>query len=153
MTQTEQRIVDYMQATRLAVLATLDEFGPVQRTIASFGNSGTTIYFATREETRKVKHIGERASVAVLLQQEGQDITSFVNVAIQGTATRLLDDKEIAEAVRVIAEHSPRFSERIASEGTLGQAFFRISPREVRLLDFSRGKGASAVSVFEVRAA
>lgn len=146
-------VANYIHATKFAVLATIDQDGPVQRTIASFGNVGTTIYFATRDDTRKVAHIAARPNVSVLLQQEGQALEKFVNVAIQGKAIQLAQEGAIAEAVEIIGRHSPRFRERIANNGTAGQAFFRIDPDEVRVLDFARGPGPAAVSVVAPHAA
>ncbi|HMA91567.1 MAG TPA: pyridoxamine 5'-phosphate oxidase family protein [Polyangiaceae bacterium] len=142
-------VADYIHATTFAVLATIDQDGPVQRTIASFGNVGTTVYFATRNDTRKVAHIAARPSVSLLLQQEGQALEKFVNVAIRGKAVQLAQDNAITEAVEIIGRHSSRFRDRIAADGTTGQAFFRIDPDEVRLLDFARGSGPAAVSVVE----
>lgn len=146
-------IVEYIKTTQFAILATIDRGAPVQRTIASFGNVGTTLFFATRADTRKVAHISTVPKVSLLLQHEGQSLDGFVNVAIQGEATRLSESAAIAEAIEAISSHSPRFAERVRVNGTEGQAFFRIDPHEVRVLDFSRGIGAAAVSVIQTNAA
>jgi nitroimidazol reductase NimA-like FMN-containing flavoprotein (pyridoxamine 5'-phosphate oxidase superfamily) len=153
MSNDEKRIEDYIKKTGYAILATVERGGPVQRTIGAFGNVGSTLYFATRSDSRKVDHIAAESRVSVLLQHERQDLATFVNVAVEGRAVRLTSEAEVAAAIEIIGEHSERFRERVRGQGISGQAIFRVDAEEIRVLDFARGVGQAAISVLRPQAA
>jgi general stress protein 26 len=137
----------YIESARFLVLATSDESGPVQRTLGGFGNDGTTVYFSTHQESRKVKQIERDPNVSILIQHEQQDLPAFVNVAIRGIARRLHDSTEVDKAIDRISARSQNFRGR-AARGELGEtALFRVDPIEVRVIDLSRGTGATATTV------
>ena len=136
----------YIESARFLVLATTDDLGPVQRTLGGFGNDGTTVYFSTHQGSRKVQHIERDPHVSLLFQHEKQELPSFVNVAIRGKAQRLRDASEVAKAIERISARSQNFRER-AARGELGEtALFRVDPTELRVIDFSNGVGAKAVT-------
>jgi nitroimidazol reductase NimA-like FMN-containing flavoprotein (pyridoxamine 5'-phosphate oxidase superfamily) len=142
-----KNLPDYIESARFLVLATADEGGPVQRTLGGFGNEGTTVYFSTHQGSRKVQQIARDPHVSLLVQHEKQELPTFVNVAIRGTARRLRDSSEIAKAIERISARSQNFRER-AARGELGEtALFRVDPTELRVIDFSGGIGPKAVTV------
>lgn len=137
----------YLNDTRFVVLATTGlDSAPATRTLASFAADGLVVYFSTGRSTEKVRQIQANPSVAVLFQHEQQDLKTFVNVTIRGTAAPLVQgEEEHGKAIRLIGARNPRFKDR-AEKGQLGESLlFRVEPKELKVVDFSRGHGPAAV--------
>lgn len=139
-------IPTYLNETRFVVLSTVGaDAAPVSRTLGAFAADGFVVYFSTGKGSEKVRQLRSNPNVAVLFQHEQQDLKAFVNVAISGTAAALAEGDELGRAIRLIGARNPRFRER-AEKGQLGESLvFRIQPKEVKVVDFSRGHGPAAV--------
>ncbi|BDG02383.1 MFS transporter [Anaeromyxobacter oryzae] len=147
----KNQIPQYLHETPLIVLSTVDETtGPATRVLASFAADGLTVYFSTSRSSEKVRHLGVNRHVAVLFQHDRQELPSFRNVEIRGEAEPVSDERERARAIQLIGARNPRFRER-AEKGELGDsALFRVTPRLVKVVDLSQGRGPSAVTRFAV---
>ena len=137
--------------TRFIILATVNEFNqPVQRALGSWALDGITLYFSTGAQSAKVKHIRQNPNVSIIVQQEGQELGTFVNVAINGTAVEAVGEEQRKKVIGAISAKSPRFKER-AEKGLLGDsALFTVNPRLVKVLDFSKGNGPAATVTYDI---
>ncbi|MCE5286243.1 MAG: pyridoxamine 5'-phosphate oxidase family protein [Pelosinus sp.] len=151
MADSKEIIQKYLQETRYVVLATVDEKeAPAVRTLGSFVTDGLNVYFSTGNTTAKVEQIRANPTVAVLFQHEDQEIKSFVNVTISGSAKELNQDTERNKAIALLSAKSPRFKER-AEKGQLeGTALFKIEPHEIKVVDLGKGLGDKAVEVIKL---
>ncbi len=142
-------IVDSLTASvRFVSLATVSEDGPVVRSIGSWAIRGTTLYFSTSRGSSKVGQLARDPRVSVQLLAEGQELPKLRNLVVSGTA-RLLDGDERAVAIAAIGARSPRFKER-ADKGQLGDsAIYAVRVSQAKVLDFSKGTGPAALTVFE----
>ena len=98
----------------------------------------------------KVHQIGANPNVSILFQHEDQELPAFANVEIRGVAEVLAEGEERAKAIRLISRRNPRFKERAERGQLSGSALVRVTPRKVKVVDFSRGIGPAAVSTIEV---
>lgn len=146
-----QQIPQYLDATRFIVLSTVDAGNaPATRTLASFAADGLTVYFSTGKSSDKVAQLGANPNVSILFQHERQELPAFSNVEIRGVAEVLGEGEEKAKAIQLIARRNPRFKERAEKGELSGSALVRVTPKKVKVVDFSRGYGPAAVAAVEI---
>lgn len=150
MSELKKEVENYINSTKYVVLGTVKGNIPTLRTLGSFANDGLIIYFSTNKNTEKVKHIEKNPQVSLLFQHEGQEISSFKNVSIIGRATQVSEKNEKNKAIALIGSRSPKFKERAAKGELKENVFFRVSPIEVKHLDFSKGVGTDSVQVVPI---
>lgn len=149
--QSLDKVKEYIRKTKWAVLSTVTQDNiPALRTMGSFVNDGLHIYFSTGKDSAKVAQIESNPFVTLLFQHEGQELATFINVTYTGKAKRLSSEQELARAIALLSERSPRFKER-AEKGQLGEtAIFKVEPSRIKYLDYSRGIGPAAVEEVEI---
>jgi general stress protein 26 len=139
-------VIDYISKTRFAILATVkSDKLPELRTIGSFAPDGFDVYFSTGKDTAKVKQIELNNLISFFFQHEGQELSTFKNVALIGKAERLEKGGEFDKAIELLGNRNPRFKERVEKGGLEKTAIFKVTPKEVKYLDFSKGTGEDAV--------
>jgi pyridoxamine 5'-phosphate oxidase len=144
-------IQKYLEETRYVVLATVNEKqAPALRTLGSFAPDELHVYFSTGKTTAKVEQIRLNHQVAVLFQHENQKINSFINITISGEAQELNNEAERNKAIALLSVRNPRFRERADKRELDGTAFFRVDPKEIKVVDFSKGSGAKAVETIRI---
>jgi nitroimidazol reductase NimA-like FMN-containing flavoprotein (pyridoxamine 5'-phosphate oxidase superfamily) len=141
--------VDSLTASvRFVSLATISDDGPVVRSIGSWAIRGSTLYFSTSRSSNKVNQLAHDPRVSVQLLAEGQELPKLRNLVLSGTAN-LLEGEARAAAIAAIGARSPRFKER-ADKGQLGDsALYAVKSTQAKLVDFSKGTGPAALTVFE----
>ena len=150
MSISENTLPEYLNQTKYIILATVNDNTPVLRSLGSFAVEGTAVYFSTHKSTDKVKQIESNPTVSVFFQHENQELSSFVNVSITGEADKIAAEEDLAKAVNLIGARNPGFKERFEKGEISDNIFFRVDPREVKILDFSKGIGPGAVQVITV---
>jgi uncharacterized pyridoxamine 5'-phosphate oxidase family protein len=149
-TRIRQEIVDYMEQTLWAELATVREDGtPVIRTMGAFSidNGGARICFATMPGAPKTRHIASNSRVSFFFQHEGQDFMTFRNVEALGDAGKITAEEEIRRAAEMICARSPFVKEMIEKNGLGAFEFYEIRVSEIKHLDFGKGVGPQAIEV------
>ncbi len=148
----KQYISKYANETKYLELVTINEEEyPVIRSIGSFGVDGYTVYLSTGKTTQKVSQITANEKVSILFQQEAQEISKYVNISLRGIATVLTDTEERDKAIEVISSHSPGFEDRVKSSGIENFAIIKVTPVEIKILDFSQnanGQGLDIINEF-----
>jgi nitroimidazol reductase NimA-like FMN-containing flavoprotein (pyridoxamine 5'-phosphate oxidase superfamily) len=145
----DETLASLVSPVRFISLATISEDGPVVRSLGSWGLKGRTLYFSTSEASEKVGQLGRDPRVSIQLLAEGQELPSLKNVVLEGAARVLGNDIDRASAIETISKRNPRFKER-ASKGQLGgNILYAVDAVRIRLLDFSKGNGVAALSVFQ----
>ncbi|MDA8234441.1 MAG: pyridoxamine 5'-phosphate oxidase family protein [Clostridia bacterium] len=140
------KAAEYIGQSKFVVLATTDGSGvPVVRTLASFANDNLNVYFSTGRNTAKVEQIAANPKVSLLFQHEGQELAGFQNVTLTGQAEPLQSGDELSKAIQLLSDRNPRFKERVAKGGLGDTLIFRVEPKSVKYLDFSKGVGPAAV--------
>ena len=142
-------LASLVSPVRFISLATLSDDGPVVRSLGAWGIAGKTLYFSTGSSSAKVGQLARDPRVSVQLLAEGQDLPGLKNVVFEGEAHALQNDAERAPAIEAISKRNPRFKER-ASKGLLGEnTIYAVKAARIKVLDFSKGLGAEALSVFQ----
>jgi len=145
---TQETVQSITSGVRFISLATIAEDGPVIRSLGSWAIRGTTLYFSTSQASAKAAQIARDPRISVQLLAEGQEITGLRNLVFNGPA-KLLEGAGRDVAIGAISSRNPRFKER-AEKGQLADAaIYEVKAKLVKILDFSKGVGPSALSVFE----
>jgi pyridoxamine 5'-phosphate oxidase len=141
------KVKEYINQTKWIVLSTVTQDKvPVSRTMASVVNDGLNLYFSTGKNTAKVGQIASNPNVTLLFQHEEQELSNFKNVAYTGRAERIESEKDLARAIELLSNRSPRFKARV-EKGQLGEtAIFKVEPVSIKYLDYSQGVGPQAVT-------
>ena len=151
MADSKTTIQKYLQATKYIALATVnEEKAPVIRTLGGFVLDDLQIYFSTGKSTDKVKQIRLNPKVALLFQHENQEIKSFINITLSGTAYEVTENAERSKAIALLAAKSPKFKERAKNGELSDRVFFRIDPEQIKVVDLSKGSGAKSVETIKV---
>jgi len=147
----ENEIIDYIAKAKLAIIATVKDGGvPALRTVGSFAPDGLTVYFSTGKDTEKVKQIEKNQNVAVFFQHEGQERGKFRYVSITGVARQLAEKSSLDQAISVLSARNPNFKQRVEKGEIDKIAIFKIEPRSIKDLDYSRGAGPQAVQTLSI---
>lgn len=148
-----QEIVDYIETTAWATLATVREDGsPVLRTMGNFapGRGGRDIYFSTGKEAGKSRQIRANPRVSFLFQHEGQPLAAFRNVAAVGVAELLTGGPGLSLGAETLSARCPHFRAQVEREGLESIGVYRVRVEEIKELDFRRGFGPEAVRSIRV---
>ncbi|HBC91672.1 MAG TPA: pyridoxamine 5'-phosphate oxidase family protein [Pelotomaculum sp.] len=139
-------VKEYIGKTKWVILSTVTQENlPALRTLGSIVNDDLNIYFSTGKNTAKVAQIESNPFVTLLFQHEGQELATFINVTYTGKAEKVSSEQELAKAIALLSNRSPRFKER-AEKGQLDEtAIFKVEPVRIKYLDYSQGIGPAAV--------
>ena len=149
-TELQQTVAEYIGKTRVSALATVRADGvPVIRAIGGFAPDGLEIYFSTAKTSAKAAQIGDGAPVSFYFQHDGQEIGTFKYVSLIGRASALNAEPDRQKAIGILSARSPRFKAR-AEKGELADTvLYRVTPAEIKYLDFAKGPGAAGVQVLK----
>jgi len=141
----------YIGKTRVSALATVRADGaPVVRAIGGFAPDGLEIYFSTAKTSAKAEQIGRDSPVSFYFQHDNQDISNFKYVSLIGQAREINGEPERKKAIGILSERSPRFKARAESGDLQGTVLYRVTPTEIKYLDFAKGVGVEGVQVLKL---
>lgn len=141
-----EKASEYIEKTKFAVLATTGKDGvPTVRTLGSFANDGLKVYFSTGKKTAKVEQIESNPNVTLLFQHEEQELPAFKNVSVTGIAKTISCESELNKAIQLLGNKSPRFKERAQKGELTDTLIFKVEPKILKYLDFSKGLGPDSV--------
>jgi len=142
-------ITSILQAASHMTLATVREDGFPQATTVTFASEGLKIFFGCREHSQKAAHLARNHKVSLAINLPFTGWSEIRGLSIGGTAQRISDKNEAQRLTSLLLQRSPEAGE-FASYGMIGVAVFRIVPKVITVLDYSKGIGHSTlVSVSE----
>lgn len=138
-------ISEYMNKTRLIVLATVSDGKPVLRTIAAFAADGISPVFSTHKGTDKVWQIDANHHVSILFEHENQSLRTFVNITISGIARRVDRLQERERIITLIGTRNLRYRERELRGELIEQILYRVEPHEIKIMDFRKSPSPQGI--------
>jgi hypothetical protein len=126
---TRKQIISIIDDVGDMTIATVRKDGYPQATTVSFVNDGLTIYFGTSASSQKARNIARNSKV------------------IAGIAMRVSDPAEEQKIGSLLIEKFPQIPDFVPP-GEADIALFRIEPKIISLLDYSKGFGHT--ELFEV---
>ncbi|MFL0196739.1 pyridoxamine 5'-phosphate oxidase family protein [Clostridium sp. WILCCON 0269] len=131
--------IAYVEQSKVGLLITVGEDNsPYIRNIGAFSNDGANIYFVTKKESNKVKHIKQNPIVTFYFQNEGQSYDTFKSVAVTGEASEVLAGQEFNSAVEGISNRYPIIKEQISNGEFKDSSIYKVKAKFVKLADYTR---------------
>ena len=121
-------------------IATIREDGYPQATTVSYVNDGLTVYFATAKNSQKANNIAKNNKVSLTIDRDYQHWNGIESLSMGAIAEPVNDTEEIEKVSSLMFEKFPEVTQ-YAADGMNDVAFFRIQPKVISLLDYSREFG------------
>jgi general stress protein 26 len=121
-------------------VATLREDGFPQATTVSFVNDGLTIYFGCGAHSQKARNIARDNRVSLTVNLAYRTWEEIRGVSLAGLAERVTDPAELARIGDLMLGKFPRLRD-YAPEDMTELVVFRITPKVISVLDYTRGFG------------
>jgi len=134
-----KKIADILAATADMTIATVRADGWPQATTVSYVSDGLDIYFVTGAQSQKAKNIAKNAKVSLTVDRPYKNWDAILGLSLGGTAARITGEDEIAKIGKLMARKFPQTSDLSMPEDAL--AFFKVSPKVISVLDYSKGFG------------
>jgi pyridoxine/pyridoxamine 5'-phosphate oxidase len=138
------QVASILEAANEMTLATIRPDGFPQATTVSFVNIGLNIFFGCREQSQKARNLAHDRKVSISISLPYASWDQIRGLSIGGLAERVRTKSEAKKVSRLLLERSPEAA-AFAPYGMVGVAIFKIVPRVITLLDYSKGLGHSTV--------
>jgi general stress protein 26 len=136
----EKQIISILEGAQDMTVATVREDGYPQATTVSFVNDGLLVYFGCTKDSQKARNIARNDKVSLAANLLYSSWDKIRGVSIGGTAARVSDPNEIERMGKLMVAKFPQIL-RYVSSGLEGVAIFRITPKVISVLDYSKGFG------------
>ena len=134
----KDEIEDYLSRKKFITLATSSPDGkPLTHTLA-YVNKGSTVYFSTIKESRKVNNIQENPNVAYSVYNETEHLDELRSVQMEGTATLISDKKETNEILKMLGKKFPSMKNLTTYPENL---IIKITPKICHFTDYVKHGG------------
>jgi len=134
-----KKIADILAATADMTIATVRPDGWPQATTVSFVSDGLDIYFVTGAQSQKAKNIARNNKVSLTVDRPYKTWAAITGISLGGTATRITAEDEVAKIEQLMTKKFPQTADISMPEDAL--AFFKITPRVISVLDYTKGFG------------
>ncbi len=132
MALTQTQIEDYLKSTKRILLSTVTEDNTADiRILGAIATDRAKVYFATANDSRKVKQIENNNNVAVYFEAPGQEFPNYINANVYGKARKVTDESEKEHAKELIKANLPKF------EFTDSKSIYVVEPTQVKVYNSS----------------
>lgn len=121
-------------------ISTLREDGFPQTTTVSFVSDGTTIYFGCDATSQKARNIARNGKVSLTVDLDYTDWNEIKGLSMGAMATQIDDPDEKKLIAALMLKKFPQVAEFV-SNNLDELALFRVMPKVVSVLDYSKGFG------------
>lgn len=121
-------------------IATIREDGFPQTTTVSYVSDGTTIYFGCDPTSQKARNIRRNGKVSLTVDLDYTDWNQIKGLSMGATAEQVTDCDEKKHTADLMLKKFPQVAEFVSDKFD-ELAVFRITPRVVSVLDYSKGFG------------
>ena len=134
------QIVNILDRTNDMTIATVRDDGFPQATTVSFASEGVLIYFGAASTSQKARNIARCNKVSLTVNLPYDNWGQISGLSIGGLAEKVTDPSEMARIGQIFLEKFPEAAKHVPAD--LGElALFRITPKVVSVLDYSKGFG------------
>lgn len=139
MSDTTQQAVCCIEKSSHALLVTIGEGNkPSVREIGPFVNNGLDIYFVTRIDSQKVKHINSNPFITLYFPNMNKAVKEFRSVAVSGTVERVPEGNEFDGVLEKLDQKSPCYKKYISNEGFTIWTIYKMTATSLQSTDYSK---------------
>lgn len=147
-TANKEKILTFLHTHPIAVLGTIDEQGmPYGSAIFVYAEDAHTLYFLSKAETAKMKHIAAKPAVSITIV----DSTNNSTLQSGGEATIVEDSATVGNVLQHMTKiyaKSADWLPPIAKINAGEQCIVRVTLTHVRLAEF-KGKAPGSTHIFK----
>jgi len=121
-------------------LATVNEEGQPMAHSVEYVSDGTTIYFASHPQLRKMQNIGKNPKVAYTVDEDYQDWSQIQGIQMLGRASYVQDEKELKHVMEMYVQKFPQVSS-YPPEFSQQLQLVKVEPVQARFIDNTKGMG------------
>jgi general stress protein 26 len=137
-----ERILDLLKTHDKMTVATLRADGFPQATTVNYVNEGLAIYFGCGVRSQKTRNIERDDRVSLAIDREYADWSKIQGLSMGGIAERVSDVQDIERIGELFMRKFPQLS-GFRSEDLLGTAFFKVTPKVISAIDYTKGSQRS----------
>lgn len=134
------RIESILSRGKDLTIATVREDGYPQATTVSYVNDGMSIYFVCEATAQKARNIARDGRVSLTVDLHYGDWGEIEGLSMAAVAERVSEPEELAKARTLVYRKYPQIADYEPLDVD-GLALFRVTPKVVSLLDYSKGFG------------
>lgn len=134
------QIISIIDDVQDMTVATVREDGYPQATTVSYVNDGLIIYFGTADDAQKARNIARNNKVSVTIDREYSTWDDIKSLSMGGTAALVNDLEEQQKVGELFLKKFPQVAEYFSME-TENAVLFRIEPKIISVIDYSKGFG------------
>jgi general stress protein 26 len=135
-----EKILSILNRHNNMTLATLRPDGYPQATTVGYANDGTSIYFGCGANSQKAQNIARDPRVSAAIDVDHANWNEIEGVSLGGTAERVTDPAELEKAGALFFAKFPQLA-TFAGNDPFDMILFRITPRVISILDYTKGFG------------
>jgi nitroimidazol reductase NimA-like FMN-containing flavoprotein (pyridoxamine 5'-phosphate oxidase superfamily) len=140
--QMKRKIVKLLDEHRVMTIATLRPDGWPQATTVGYANEGLTLYFLCGLDSQKADNLALDGRVSLTIDDDTPQVMQITGLSMAARAQRVTDLEEGEKVLRMLVQ---RYPEQKSVPGPMPApkdvAIFRVTPRVISVLDYSKGFG------------
>ena len=140
--QMKRKILKLLDGHRIMTLATLRPDGWPQATTVGYVNEGMTLYFVCGLDSQKAANLAKDARVSLTIDDDTPQVMEITGLSMAARAQRVTDMQEAEKVLRMLVQ---RYPEQASLPGPMpgpeDVAIFRVTPKVISVLDYSKGFG------------
>jgi general stress protein 26 len=136
----EAMILRLMSTSNDMTIATIRPDGYPQATTVSYVNDGLKIYFGCDADSPKAKNLALNGKISLTINAPYASWSEIQGLSLGGIASRVTDKAELARVNELMLAKFPQIAQ-FAVDAEAGLAVFRINPKVISVLDYTKGFG------------
>lgn len=138
----QNTIVRLLDQHRIMRLATLRADGWPQATTVGYGNEGLTLYFLCGLDSQKAANLARDDRVSLTVDHDTPQVMEIMGLSMAAHAQAVTDPAEGAKAMRLMMQKYPEQKSLPLPMPKFSEVrVFRVTPKLISLLDYSKGFG------------
>jgi PPOX class probable F420-dependent enzyme len=140
--QMKRKILKLLDEHRIMTLATLRPDGWPQATTVGYVNEGMTLYFVCGLDSQKASNLTRDERVSLTIDDDTPQVMEITGLSMAARAQRVTHPEEAEKVLRMLMQ---RYPEQASLPGPMPGpkdiAIFRVTPKVISVLDYSKGFG------------
>lgn len=129
--EAKQELTQYLNDHCKLVLATAGPAGTLAHTV-EYVADGTTVYFMTHGQSRKVQNITADPAVGYTVDEDYEDWSAIKGIQMQGKAAVVTDPAELKKGQGLLMQRFPQLAQMPALDGMV---MVKVAPARALYID------------------
>jgi nitroimidazol reductase NimA-like FMN-containing flavoprotein (pyridoxamine 5'-phosphate oxidase superfamily) len=142
------KILELLNQHRLMTIATNRPDGWPQATTVGYVNDGLMIYFLCSPQSQKAANLTRDDRISLTIDHDVADPMAITGLSMAAQAQPVTDPTEVSKAMNLLVTRYPEYA-AFPMPKPDDIAVYRVLPKVISVLDYSKGFGHSDLVTFE----